>query len=287
MNITGHTRLGGLLGSPVSHSISPLMHNDSFQELGLDFAYLCFDVKPDQLKEAVAGLRAMNTYGFNLTMPDKEAVLPYLDELSLEAQLVGAVNTVKNENGRLIGYNTDGLGYMKSVEEAGCRIAGKEMMLLGAGGAACAIAAQAAISGAAKLHLVSRRGRSWEKAKKLVSAINQRTDCQADLIDLADQSGLKKALENTILLTNATSAGMAPHTELTPLEDTSLLHPGLVVSDVIYNPRQTRLLRDAAALGCQTFNGMYMLLYQGAAAFHIWTDQDMPVELIRSRYFKH
>lgn len=287
MNITGHTRLGGLLGSPVSHSISPLMHNDSFQELGLDFAYLCFDVNPDHLKEAVAGLRAMNTYGFNLTMPDKEAVLPYLDELSLEAQLIGAVNTVKNENGRLIGYNTDGLGYMKSVDEAGCQIVGKEMTLLGAGGAACAIAAQAAISGTAKLHMVSRRGRSWEKAEKLVSAINQHTDCQADLLDLADKTSLKRALENSLLLTNATSAGMAPDTELTALEDTSLLHPNLVVSDVIYNPRQTRLLREAAALGCQTFNGLYMLLYQGAAAFHIWTGQDMPVELIRSRYFKN
>jgi len=287
MNITGHTRLGGLLGSPVSHSISPMMHNDSFQQLGLDFAYLCFDVKPDRLKEAVSGLRTMNTYGFNLTMPDKEAVLPYLDELSLEAQLVGAVNTVKNENGRLIGYNTDGLGYLKSVEEAGCHIVGKEMTLLGAGGAACAIAAQAAISGVAKLHLVSRRGRSWDKAKKLVSDINQRTGCQTDLIDLADRKGLKKALESSLLLTNATSAGMAPDTNLTPLEDVSLLHPDLIVSDVIYNPRQTRLLQEAAALGCQTFNGMYMLLYQGAAAFRIWTGQDMPVELIRSRYFKN
>lgn len=287
MNITGHTRLGGLLGSPVSHSISPMMHNDSFQQLGLDFAYLCFDVKPDRLKEAVSGLRAMNTYGFNLTMPDKEAVLPYLDELSLEAQLVGAVNTVKNENGRLIGYNTDGLGYLKSVEEAGCHIVGKEMTLLGAGGAACAIAAQAAISGVAKLHLVSRRGRSWDKAKKLVSDINQRTGCQTDLIDLADRKGLKKALASSLLLTNATSAGMAPDTNLTPLEDVCLLHPDLIVSDVIYNPRQTRLLQEAAALGCQTFNGMYMLLYQGAAAFRIWTGQDMPVELIRSRYFKN
>lgn len=283
--ITGHTRLGGLLGSPVAHSISPMMHNDSFRELDLDCVYLCFDVGPEKLPDVVKAFRSMNVYGFNLTMPDKEAVLPCLDDLSLASQLIGAVNTVKNENGTLIGHNTDGIGYMKAVSSAGYDVIGKEMTLLGAGGAACAIAVQAAIDGVSRLHLVSRRGRSWEKAGKLVERINEKTGCQADLTDLADTRQLKQHLEHSVLLTNATSVGMAPLEEATPIPDPAMFHPGLVVSDVIYHPQKTRLLREAEAAGCAVFNGMYMLLYQGAAAFQIWTGQEMPVELIKSRYF--
>lgn len=283
--ITGHTRLGGLLGSPVAHSISPMMHNTSFQELGLDYVYLCFDVNQEKLGGVVNALRDMNVYGFNLTMPDKEAVIPYLDELSLAAQLVGAVNTVKNENGHLIGYNTDGIGFMKAVKENGCDVLGKEMTLLGAGGAACAIAAQAAIDGVKCLHLVSRRGRSWEKARKLVDSINEKTNCQADLTDLSDAETLRAHLASSTLLTNGTSVGMAPNTDATPIPDTSMFHPNLTVSDVIYNPRETRLLAEANEKGCKTFNGMYMLLYQGEEAFKIWTGQDMPTELIKERYF--
>lgn len=283
--ITGHTRLGGLLGSPVSHSISPMMHNDSFRELGLDCVYLCFDVGPDKLGNVVNAFRDMNVYGFNLTMPDKEAIIPCLDELSLAARLTGAVNTVKNENGKLIGHNTDGIGYMKAVKYAGYDVIGKEMTLLGAGGAASAIAVQAAIDGVSNLHLVSRRGRSWEKAARLVDSINAKTECQADLTDLADTKTLRTLLERSSLLTNATSVGMAPHTDATPIPDAALFHPELIVSDVIYNPRETRLLAEARAAGCATFNGMYMLLYQGEAAFKIWTGQDMPVDVIRERYF--
>ncbi len=284
-HITGLTRLGGLLGSPVSHSISPMMHNDSFRELGLDYVYLCFDIGSEKLGNVVSALRDMNTYGFNLTMPDKEAVLPYLDELSLASQIIGAVNTVKNENGRLVGHMTDGIGYMRSAKEAGCHVIGKEMMILGAGGAASAIAVQAAIDGVSKLHLVSRKSRSWEKAEKLVRQINENTNCQADLTDLADTGTLRTLLVSTTLLTNATSLGMAPNEKSTPLPDTSLFHPELTVSDVIYHPRETRLLAEARAAGCKTFNGMYMLLYQGEAAFKIWTGQDMPTELIKERYF--
>ncbi|MDD3794798.1 MAG: shikimate dehydrogenase [Lachnospiraceae bacterium] len=283
--ITGSTRLGGLLGSPVAHSISPMMHNDSFQELGLDYVYLCFEVGPEKLPEVITAFRSMNVYGFNLTMPDKEAVIPCLDELSLAAQMIGAVNTVTCQNGKMTGHNTDGIGYMRAVEEAGYSVPGKEMTLLGAGGAASAIAVQAAIDGVSRLHLVSRRGRSWEKARALVDQINRNTSCQADLTDLADTDGLRKNLERSALLTNATSVGMAPHADQTPIGDCSLFHPELIVSDVIYNPRRTRLLREAENAGCRTFNGMYMLLYQGEAAFRIWTGQNMPVELIKSRYF--
>ena len=154
--ITGTTRLGGLLGSPVAHSKSPLMHNESFRLLGLDFVYLCFDMGPEKLERTVQALRDMNVYGFNLTMPLKTAVIPYLDELSEEAALIGAVNTVKNENGRLIGYNTDGMGFMASVREQGMDVSGRTVTLLGAGGAASAIGVQAALDGAAVLHINRR-----------------------------------------------------------------------------------------------------------------------------------
>lgn len=283
--ITGHTRLGGLIGSPVAHSISPMMYNDSFRLLGLDFVYLCFDIGREKLPGMIDAFRAMNVYGFSITMPNKEAALPYLDELTLAAQMIGAVNTVKNEGGRLIGHNTDGLGYMRSVREAGCDVVGKEMTLLGAGGAASAIAVQAALDGVARLHLVNRRGRSWDNAVRLVDTINERTACKADLTDLADTAALRALLSRSVLLTNATSVGMAPHTEGSPVPDPGILPPELIVSDIIYNPRETQLLAQARARGCRTFNGMYMLLYQGEAAFRIWTGLDMPTEQIRRTWF--
>lgn len=283
--ITGHTRLGGLLGSPVAHSISPMMHNDSFAFHKLDYVYLCFDIREDKLGTTIRALRDMNTYGFNLTMPDKTAVMGYLDEISVEARLIGAVNTVKNQDGKLIGFNTDGAGYMRAAADFGVDVTGRELTLIGAGGAANAIAVQSALDGAAFIHLVSRRGRSWDRARSLVDRINENTGCQAELIDLEDTVCLKSALERSVLLTNATSAGMAPETDVTPLKDTSLLYPELFVSDVIYNPRKTRFLREAQEAGCRTFNGLYMLLYQGEKAFNIWTGLDMPVQMIRERYF--
>ena len=283
--ITGHTRLGGLLGSPVAHSKSPMMHNDSFRELGIDAVYLCFDVGPDRLDEVTRALCDMNAYGFNLTMPDKEKAVELMDELSTEARIAGAVNTVKIDNGKMTGYNTDGTGYFKAVTTAGFDVKGKEMTLIGAGGAGGAIASAAAAAGVSKLHLVNRRSRSWDRAQQLVDSINSLTDIQADLIDLADTTELNKAIGESYLLTNATSAGMAPHEDLLPISDLSCLRPELIVSDVIYNPSQTRLMKEAAAIGCPTFNGLYMLLFQGEEAFHIWTGQQMPVELIKERYF--
>ena len=283
--ITGTTRMGGLLGSPVAHSKSPLMHNESFRLLGLDCVYLCFDMKQEDLAAAVPALRAMNVYGFNLTMPLKTAVIPYLDELSEEARLIGAVNTVKNEHGRLTGYNTDGMGFMESVRQNGLDVKGETVTVLGAGGAASAVAVQAALDGAARLHLVSRRGRSWESAGDLVKRICASTGCRADLTDLADTAALAGHFEESALLVNATSVGMAPHDHESPVADPDLLPSHLLVGDVIYHPEQTVFLSMAAARGCQTFNGMYMLLYQGAAAFRIWTGRDMPVEHIRKLFF--
>ena len=286
MNITGHTRLGCLLGSPVAHSLSPVMYNDCFRELNIDYVYLCFDIGQDKLEQTVRTLRDLNVFGFNVTMPDKEAVIPFLDDISPEAGLIGAVNTVKNEDGRFVGYNTDGMGYMGSLKAAGVDAVGNTMTLLGAGGAAGAIAIQAALDGVKKIHLASRHGKSWERALMLTERINHQTSCEADLIDLSDIAALQQAIEESVLLTNATSAGMAPHEDLTALPDPIVLPPQLAVSDIIYNPRQTKLLARAEEAGCRTMNGLGMLLSQGECAIRLWTGQEMPAELIRRRYFE-
>lgn len=286
MEITGHTRLTGLLGSPVAHSISPLMHNEAFRLLGLDYAYLCFDVKEEGLKAAVEGLKNLGARGFNLTMPNKNKMAELADELSPAASLIGAVNTVLNDGGRLIGHNTDGTGFMRSVRDSGCRIAGREITVLGAGGAATAICAQAALDGAKQINIFSRpSSRFHGRTVRLTDTISRRTACTARMFDLADRTALRACLADSVLLVNATSVGMAPDTQATLIADASLFHEGLTVSDVIYEPRETRLLSLAARAGCRTFNGMYMLLYQGAEAFRIWTGREMPVEEIRRKYF--
>lgn len=283
--ITGHTRLTGLLGSPVAHSKSPLMHNEAFRLLRLDYVYLCFDVKEGSLKTAFEGLKKLNVAGFNCTMPDKTAICELLDDLSPAAKMIGAVNTVVNENGRYIGHNTDGIGYMQSVKDAGFDIKGETMTLLGAGGAASSIFVQAALDGVKKINLFSIKDRFWEKAEKMVDMVNSNTDCDAKLIELGNDDILNEAISNSKILTNATSVGMAPNTDSCIVKDFSVFNENLIVSDVIYNPMETKLLKIAKEHGCPTFNGIYMLLYQGAEAFKLFTGKDMPVEEIKKKYF--
>lgn len=285
--ITGHTGLTGLLGSPVSHSISPMMHNESFRKLGLDLVYLCFDVKEDQLDTAVAGLRAAGIAGFNLTMPCKNRMVELCDQLSPAASFIGAVNTVVHKDGKLIGHNTDGVGFWRSALEAGFSSPGTTVTLMGMGGAATAIAVQAALDGVEELNIFARpTSRFWQRAVHLTDELNRQTDCRIHLFEQQDIASLKKSLDSSHILVNGTSVGMAPHTDETILPDCSLFHPGLTVADVIYNPRETLLLKQAKEAGCSVFNGMYMLLYQGAEAFRLWTGQDMPVEHIKECYFK-
>lgn len=284
--ITGHTRLTALLGSPVAHSISPLMHNEAFQLLDLDYTYLCFEVNEKTLPAAVDGLKACGIRGFNLTMPNKNKIVELLDELSPAARLIGAVNTVVNDDGHLTGYNTDGVGYMQAVKDAGYDITGKTITIMGAGGAATAICAQAALDGVEKIHIFAREtSRFWDRTQKLAENINSTLPCKAVLHENKNTAALARAISESALLLNATSVGMAPNTEGTIIEDTSLYHPDLIVSDVIYNPRETRFLKEAREAGCRTFNGMYMLLYQGAEAFRLWTGKEMPVKEIKANFF--
>ncbi len=283
--ITGHTKLTGLLGSPVSHSISPMMHNESFRQLDLDYVYLAFDVGTDTLEAAVNGLRALNVRGFNVTMPDKNLMATLCDKLSPAAQISGAVNTVVNDNGILTGYTTDGIGYMRAVEDAGHNIIGKKMTLLGAGGAATSVLVQAALDGVSEISVFSIRDTFWERAEKTVAMLNERTSCKVTLYDFSDENVLRREIADSAILTNGTSVGMAPNTDRSIITDTTMFHKNLIVSDVIYNPRETKLMSLAREAGCATFNGLYMLLYQGAEAFRLWTGQDMPVDSIKEKYF--
>lgn len=283
--ITGHTKLTGLLGSPVAHSISPRMHNESFKQLGLDYVYLCFDVPENNLETAFEGLKKLNVAGFNCTMPDKTLMCRLVDELSPAASMIGAVNTVVNENGKFVGHNTDGIGYMQSVKDAGFNIIGDTMTLLGAGGAASSILVQAAIDGVKNINVFSLKDKFWEKAERMVEAVNKNTECSVKLFEMGDDAVLADSIADSQILTNATSAGMAPNTDLCLINDKTMLREDLIVSDIIYNPMETKLIKMAKEQGCKTFNGLYMLLYQGAEAFKIWTGKDMPVDHIKKLYF--
>lgn len=283
--ITGHTVLTGLLGSPVSHSISPMMHNESFKQLDLDYVYLAFDVGVEGMESAVNGLRTLGVRGFNVTMPGKNVMATLCDNLSPAAEIIGAVNTVVNDNGVLTGHNTDGVGYMMAVKDAGHDIIGKKMTLLGAGGAATAVLTQAALDGLSEISVFSIRDQFFGRAEKIIAQLNERTSCKVKLYDFEDDSILRREIGESAILTNGTSVGMAPNTDRSIITDTSMFHKDLIVSDVIYNPRETKLLKLAKEAGCQTFNGLYMLLYQGAEAFKIWTGQDMPVNVIKAKYF--
>ena len=286
LSISGHTGLTALLGSPVAHSLSPAMHNTAFSMLGLDYVYLCFDVDEAQLPAAVEGLKTCGIRGFNLTMPDKNKMVELVDALSPAASMIGAVNTVVNENGRLTGHNTDGVGYMRSIEDAGFSVIGKTMTILGSGGASTAICTQAALDGVCELNIFARpTSRFHARTVKLVDEINRRTACHASLYDLADKSALNDSICRSALLTNATSVGMAPNEEASLIEDFSIYPSSLAVSDIIYNPRETRFLRLAREAGLATCNGLYMLLYQGAEAFRLWTGCEMPTEEIKRLYF--
>ena len=284
-NITGHTRLICLLGDPVSHSISPAMHNLSFETLGLDYVYTAFKSSVEEFDGTVSVLKQIGARGFNCTMPCKRIAFERSDVLSPAAKLMNSVNTVVIEDGKLYGHNTDGVGYMRSVIDAGHDIIGKQMTLLGSGGASSAILTQAALDGVSKINLFARKGNSWNVIEKQVDQINAETSCKVTLNELADQSALKSSLSESTILVNGSSVGMAPNTDQCLIPDASYFHPELVVSDVIYNPRQTKLLSMAKEANLAVFNGMYMLLYQGAEAFRIWTGQNMPVDLVKKVLF--
>ena len=281
--ITGHTELIGLMAYPIRHSSSPAMHNAAFAKLGLDYAYLAFEVDNDSLEGAVQGIRSLKLVGSNVSMPNKTVVHKYLDKLSPAAEMCGAVNTIVNEDGVLTGHITDGTGYMMSLKDNGVDVIGKKMTIVGAGGAATAIEIQAALDGVAEISIFNRKDEFWANAEETVRKINEKTNCKAQLFDLADLDKLKEEIASSYLFTNATGMGMKPLEGQTYIPDKSFLRPDLIVSDVVYYPRETELLRMAKEVGCKTMNGLGMMLFQGAAAFKMWTGEDMPIEYMKEK----
>ena len=284
--ITGSTGLLGLIGSPVSHSGSPAMCNYSFQELGLDYAYLAFDVPVSEVKNAIQAIRTFHMRGCNVTMPCKTEVVQYMDELSPAAQIIGAVNTIVNEDGRLVGHITDGTGFVDNLKDQGTQVKGKKLTIAGGGGAATAVQVQCALDGAREISIFNRKdaffGRTVETAEKIKKAC---PNCVVNVYDIEDQEKMKEEMADSDIFVNATIVGMKPMENESVVKDVSAFHKDLVVCDVVYNPRETKLLKEAKEKGCKCIGGEGMLLWQGVAAFKLYTGKDMPVEGVKRILF--
>jgi len=266
-----------LVGYPVGHSLSAVMHNAAFREMGLDLRYELRPVRPEALGAfAASALRASGIRGANVTIPHKVPILRYLDEVEAVARCIGAVNTIVNDGGRLKGYNTDGPAAMRALEEAYGDLLGVKVVIVGAGGAARAIAHHlSAVAG--ELVILNR---TPSRASNLAESLVRHSECSAAVSASGlGRESLREALEDADILINATPLGMSPNTGRTPV-DGGLLRPGLLVFDTVYNPLKTRLLREAEAAGAGTLPGVRMLVYQGAAAFRLWTGREPPEELM-------
>ncbi|WP_054949124.1 shikimate dehydrogenase [Numidum massiliense] len=271
---TAHTQLLAVIGHPIAHSKSPQMHQAALNAQQLPLTYLAFDVWPEELQEAVSGLRALRVRGWNVTIPHKVAIIPFLDAIDEDAREIGAVNTVVNDGGRLIGYNTDGAGYLASLrEETGITLREQRVLILGAGGAARAIAYVLARAGVPHIVVANRTA---SRARELASFVAQWTETSALALE-----EVAACTSDRTLIVNTTSVGMAPHTDATPL-DPRLIPAGSVVSDLIYNPAKTLLLQEAEKRGCTIHNGLGMFIRQGALAYEKWTGKPAPLDVMRS-----
>lgn len=278
VRIDGATRLTGIIGYPVEHSLSPLIHNAAFQALSLNWCYLPLPVKKTELAAALQGLVALSFAGANITMPHKEAAVPFLDEVGSYARMVGAVNTIRVEEGRLIGFNTDGRGFITALEhDAGYDPKEKHAIVVGAGGAARAIAVSLSLSEIKRLTIVNR---TLKRAQELYQLISQHFP-SLHVEPLALDRDLSEVFETAHFIVNATPVGMPPHQDETPFP-TEWIKPSHLVCDLVYYPRETLLLRLAKEKGAQSLDGLGMLLYQAAASFEIWTDKEAPVEVMRA-----
>ncbi len=276
--LSAETELVGLIGHPVEHSLSPVMHNAAFEEKGLDYVYLAFDVPPDSLKEAVLGARALGIVGLNVTIPHKVAVMDLCDELDRDAELIGAVNTLRFSEGSIEGYNTDGEGFLRALrEEAGFEPKGAKCVVLGAGGAARAVVFKLGDEGASEIVIANR---TPEKAVKLAEEVSERLGVEAKGTGL-DKETLEEELRDADLLVDATPVGMYPNVDEPPLVTADMMHPDLIVNDLVYNPPKTRLLEEAEKAGATPVSGVGMLVHQGALAFEIWTGEEAPVDVMR------
>ncbi|BBM19114.1 shikimate dehydrogenase [Enterococcus avium] len=275
--VSGKTQLYGLIGSPVGHSGSPAMYNYGFEQLGIDAVYLAFDVQIEEVEKAFQSVRTFNMPGGNVTMPCKGEAAKYMDELSPAAQMVGAINTFQNKDGKLSGHITDGIGFVDNLKNHGVDPKNKKFVVLGTGGAATAIQVQLAIEEAASIDIFNIKDDFFVKGKETVERIKKfYPDLNVAIHDLLDANLLKSKLAEADVLVNGTTVGMGVGSTKTPISDTSVLHKELIVADAIYNPPKTQLIKDADEKGCTTVTGEGMLLGQGKAAFEIFTGQALP-----------
>ena len=279
MNIKGSTDIVGLIGHPVEHSFSPPMHNAAFKELGMDYAYVAFDVDPKDLKSAIDGAKALNIKGFNVTIPHKIGVMQYLDGLDEVAELIGAVNTIDFKD--LKGYNTDGIGAIRAIEEVS-PVKGRNVVVAGAGGASRAISFYLAKFGADSMTILNRNA---EKAKSLADDV-----AKSDLIGDVKSDSISEIdtyLKDADILVDTTPLGMDPHIDDEPIAKVDSMHENLVVFDAVYNPNETVLLKEAIKAGAKPVYGIKMLLYQGAESFKIWTGRDAPIDVMQKALNEH
>ena len=269
MNIKGSTNIVGLIGHPVGHSFSPPMHNAAFEALGMDYAYVAFDVNPLDLRSAIEGANSLNIKGFNVTIPHKIEVMKYLDEIDEVAGLIGAVNTIDFKN--MKGYNTDGIGAVKAIEEVDS-IKNRNVVVAGAGGASRAISFYIAKYGAESITILNR---NVEKAQRLADDINLIDDVKADSI-----KNIKDYVSGADILIDTTPVGMHPNVCDDAIVSADAMHDDLVVFDAVYNPNETSLIKEAIKANAKPVYGIKMLLYQGAESFKIWTGQDAPVDVM-------
>lgn len=282
-NIDGHFLLIGLMADPIRHSLSPQMQNIIYSKLNVPYVYLAFEVDQEKLPDAIKGLRALGLRGSAVSMPNKQLVCQYLDKLTPAVEMSGACNTISNDNGVLTGYNTDGIGYMRMLKEAGVEVIGKKMTIMGAGGAATAIVVQAALDGVKEIVIFNQKDECYQKIEAVAKKLNQNTQCNVYVTDLDDKEQLRKEIAESVVLCNATGVGMKPLEGQSLITDPTMLRTDLVVTDCIYSPRKTKLLEIAEQQGCKILNGIGMMLWQGAAQIKIWTGEEAPIEYVKEK----
>ena len=284
--VTGHTGLMALIGSPVGHSGSPAMYNYSFEKLGLDYVYVALDVKEHEVGDAIAAMRLFQMKGGNVTMPDKTAAAKYMDELSPAAKIIGAINTIVNDDGRLVGHITDGEGFVNNLRDYGIDVRGKKITVAGGGGAATAIQVQCALDGAKEISIFNKKDAFFERTLQTADKIRKAVvGVVVNVFDLDDVAKMTEEIRSSDIFANATIVGMKPMDGESVVKDLSAFHEGLVVADAVYNPQETLLLRQAKEAGCVCVPGKGMLLWQGVAAFKLFTGQDMPVQEVKEKFY--
>ncbi len=271
-----------LLGDPVEHSLSPVMHNAAFSKLGLDFVYEAWRVEEEELGVVIKEIKTSQIKGANITIPHKVKVMKFLDEIDDMALKIGAVNTIVNDNGKLKGFNTDALGFSKAMEEQGVKLKDKKIVLFGAGGVARAIAFQSVLEGG-KLVIINR---TLEKAEEIKNKIKFELKKEIEILALLDKGKLRGETMEADIIINATSLGMFPQVNGSVIPS-NFLHPDLAVMDLVYSPIETKLLRESKEIGCKKIiNGIEMLVHQGALSFEIWTGRKAPIDLMRKVVLK-